>query len=136
MEYKLYKGYILGPGEQHPAIGVYETNIYRELSAAKDYSPFHTSESEWEAQLWIDGETTEPGYANQADVDELNRQEQVEVMSDVFKEGTMLLVVDRNGVQLFSLLLGGMSVRCQAWEEVYKTIMEGLPDEAYKPTKQ
>ena len=74
MEYKLYKGYILGPGEQHPAIGAYETNIYQTLGAAKGYTPYHTSESEWEAQLWIDGER---GYditawANQADVDELN----------------------------------------------------------------
>lgn len=54
-------------------------------------------------------------------------------MSDTFKEGTLLLVVDRNGVQLFSLPLGGLSDRSQAWEEVYKTIMEGLPDETYEP---
>lgn len=56
-------------------------------------------------------------------------------MSDVFKEGTLLIVVDRNGVQLFSLPLGGLSDRSQAWEEVYKTIMEGLPVEAYKPVE-
>ena len=74
MEYKLYKGYILGPGEQQPAIGVYETNIYQSLYAAKEYTPYHTSESEWEAQLWIEAEreydTT--AWATQADVDELN----------------------------------------------------------------
>ena len=56
-------------------------------------------------------------------------------MGDIFKEGTLLIVVDRNGVQLFSLPLGGLSDRSQAWEEVYKTIIEGLPEEAYKPTK-
>ena len=56
-------------------------------------------------------------------------------MSDGFKEGTLLTVVDRNGVQLFSLPLGGLSDRSQAWEEVYKTIMEGLPEEAYKPAE-
>ena len=56
-------------------------------------------------------------------------------ISDVFKRGTTLLVVDKNGVQLFSLSLGGLSDRSQAWEEVYKTIMEGLPEEAYKPVE-
>ena len=54
--------------------------------------------------------------------------------SDIFKEGTLLIVVDSNGAQLFNLPLGGISDRSQAWEEVYKTIMEGLPREAYEPT--
>jgi len=74
MTYKLYKGYILGPGEQHPAMGVYEVNIYQRFDAAKDYVPFHTSESEYEAELWIDSRMgyDATGWATQADVDELN----------------------------------------------------------------
>ncbi len=74
MEYKLYKGYILGPGEQHPAVGIYEVGIYQRFDAAKDYTPWHTSESELEAMLWIDGQAgyDAGGWATQADVDELN----------------------------------------------------------------
>ena len=78
MEYKLYRGYILGPGYQNPAYGVYETVIYRrkEDVIMEDYEAgvWHTSESEWEAQLWLDRESVVIGTATQADVDELNKK--------------------------------------------------------------
>ena len=70
MTYKLYKGYILGPGYQNPAYGIYEVDIFRHKEDLASESSWHTSESEWEAELWIDGEVG--GTATQADVDELN----------------------------------------------------------------
>lgn len=75
MEYKLYKGYIFGQGYQDPAHGIYEVSIYKSKEDVGTDFVFHTSESEWEAQLWIDSQTTEHGYAQQADIDELNKKE-------------------------------------------------------------
>lgn len=75
MEYKLYKGYILGPGTQIPAYDIYETDIFESKEDVSSGNVYHTSESDWEAQLWIDSQTTEYGHAQQADVDELNKKE-------------------------------------------------------------
>ena len=71
MEYKLYRGYILGPGYQNPAYGIYEVSIFLHKEDVEAGNEYHTSESEWEAQLWLDGDPVE-GTATQADVDELN----------------------------------------------------------------
>jgi hypothetical protein len=77
MEYKLYKGYILGPGEKNPAYDIYEVNIYLHKEDVGIENIWHTSENEWEAQLWLDrGELDllrAMGPATQADVDELNK---------------------------------------------------------------
>lgn len=74
MEYKLYKGYILGPGEQRPPYDVYEVDIFLHKEDVASGSVWHTSESEWEAQLWLDGRPGD-GTATQADVDELNKKD-------------------------------------------------------------
>jgi len=73
MEYKLYRGYILGPGYQNPAYGIYEVDIFLHKEDVETGNTWHTSESEWEAQLWLDGGPVE-GTATQADIDELNRK--------------------------------------------------------------
>jgi len=57
-------------------------------------------------------------------------------MGDRIKEGIQLIVVDRNGVQLFSTELGDWN----AWDydsqrELGQRIAEGLPEEAYKLAK-
>ncbi len=79
MEYKLYKGYILGPGYQNPAYDVYEVDIFRCRDDAISGNTFHTSESEWEAQQWIDREQEqEYGSAHQWEVDELNKATVIE----------------------------------------------------------
>lgn len=72
MEYKLYRGYILGPGYQNPAYDIYEVDIFLHKEDVESGNVYHTSESEWEAQLWLDGGPVD-GTASQADVDELNR---------------------------------------------------------------
>ena len=66
MIYKLHRGYILGPGFQD-----YEVWIFRTKEEIASQSAWHESESEWEAELWIDREPVD-GTATQADVDELN----------------------------------------------------------------
>jgi len=58
-------------------------------------------------------------------------------MGDRIKEGIQLIVVDRNGVQLFSTELGDWN----AWDydsqrELGQRIAEGLPEEAYKLTEE
>lgn len=130
MDYKLYRGYILGPGYQNPAYDIYETDIFMSKADVEADTSFHTSESDWEAESWINSEMIGEGTATQADVDRLN--EGVTVGNRV-KEGVSLLVVDRNGVQLYSTPLGGYNI----WEydsqrELGKAIAEGLPNEAYE----
>lgn len=73
MEYKLYRGYILGPGYQNPAYGVYEVDIFLHKEGVASGNVWHTSESELEAQLWLDGGPVD-GTATQTDVDELNKK--------------------------------------------------------------
>jgi len=76
MNYKFYKGYILGPGEQRPAYDIYEIDIFENRSQVEQGIPFHTSESELEAQDWIDRHIEVSGTygtATNDDVDELNR---------------------------------------------------------------
>lgn len=76
MEYKLHKGYIMGPGYQNPAYGIYETDIFRGKADVEAGSVHHTSESDWEAEQWLDREEAY-GTATQADVDELNQRVRV-----------------------------------------------------------
>jgi len=71
MEYKLYRGYILGPGYQNPAYDIYEVDIFLHKEDVEAGTVWRTSENEWEAQLWLNGGPVE-GTATQEDVDELN----------------------------------------------------------------
>lgn len=62
---------------------------------------------------------------------------EVNTMGDRIKEGITLIIVDSNGVQLFSRELGDWN----AWDyesqrELGQSIAEGLPEEAYKPTEE
>lgn len=80
MEYKLYNGYILGPGTEMPAYGIYEVEIFKSKGDVEASNVWHTSESEWEAQLWIDRQieygASRIGWASQADVDQLNKKDE------------------------------------------------------------
>lgn len=54
-------------------------------------------------------------------------------MRDRIKEGILLIVVDRNGVQIYSAELGGWNAYdYDSQHELGKRIAEGLPDEAYE----
>jgi len=82
MNYKFYRGYILGLGEQHPTYDIYEVEIFENRSQAERGVPTHTSASVLGAQGWIDryievsGLT---GVATSGDVDELNRVAPIEL---------------------------------------------------------
>lgn len=138
MEFKLYKGYILGPGEQRPTYDIYEVDIYKSKSDVEAGDVLHSSESEWEAQLWIDREEetiirSPESWATQADIDELNQAVCPPGVGDRIREGILLLVVDEDGVQLFNMPLGDYNVwEFDAQRELGKMIAEGLPGEAYK----
>ena len=131
MEYKLYRGYILGPGYQDPAHDIYEVSIYLHKEDVEADNAWHTSESEWEAQLWLDGGPID-GTATQQDVDELNLRARGTERNRM-KEGIRLLVVDRNGRQLIAIELDDWNAYdYDSQRELGQAIAEGLPDEAYK----
>ncbi len=55
-------------------------------------------------------------------------------VGDRLKEGTQLLIVDRNGVQLFSTPVGDLNIwDADPWADIRKVIAEGLSDDAFKP---
>ena len=49
-----YKGYIIDTGIQMPSYDIYEYNIFETRGQHEQGSPVHTSESEGEAEAWID----------------------------------------------------------------------------------
>lgn len=53
-------------------------------------------------------------------------------MAYTLKEGTTLLVVDRDGKQLFSMDMSGRDTDDpEAIREIGKSVCEGIPNEAY-----
>ncbi len=70
MEYRLHRGYILGPGYASPAYGIQEVDIFKSKEDVNSGIKFHTADQEWEAESLLLG--LEIGPALQADVDELN----------------------------------------------------------------
>lgn len=97
MEYKLYKGFILGPGLQNPAYGIFEVEIFKSKEDVASNFVFHTAENEWEAQLWIDRQMESGergGWARQDDVNSLNR-----VVEPKYPDEIMQRVRQRLGLQ-------------------------------------
>ena len=84
MEYKLYRGFILGYGEPKPGYSAYATDVFRSKADVIVGNPGHTSDNMYEAQVWIDKEDesvrrSPESYASQTDVDELNQKLQVSI---------------------------------------------------------
>lgn len=53
-------------------------------------------------------------------------------MGNIVKSGVRLIVIDVNGVQLFSMELGGWNMDdYDSQREIGKALSEGLPGEAY-----
>lgn len=52
--YKVYRGYIIAQGITMPSYDVYEYEIFENFEQFERHSPVHTSESETEAEQWVD----------------------------------------------------------------------------------
>lgn len=53
-DYKTYKGYIIAPGIRMPRYDIYEYEIFETREQYEGGNPVHTSESETEAEQWVD----------------------------------------------------------------------------------
>jgi len=102
MKFELYRGYILGPGEKQGYMDAPEINIYRELRTAKNYTPWHVSENDYEAELWIDRQPEGSGRAVQADVDDLNGEGQFDKDPPVPKYPIYIMQMVRQHLNLES----------------------------------
>lgn len=58
--YKTYKGYIIAPGITMPSYDVYEYEIFESFGQYEGHNPVHTSESEAEAEQWVDKQVKPP----------------------------------------------------------------------------
>ncbi len=52
--YKTYKGYIIAPGITMPRYDIYEYEIFETREQYDRGDPVHTSESDMEAEQWVD----------------------------------------------------------------------------------
>lgn len=52
--YKTYKGYIIAPGITMPSYNIYEYDIFENFGQYEEHNPIHASESELEAEQWVD----------------------------------------------------------------------------------
>ncbi len=130
MSMTLYKGFLIVEDE-----GV---KAYRNKEYYYGDIPTYTASSISHMHSLIDG-SGEVGEFALEHIDEvtsaIGRPLMEALISDRLKEGTRLIVVDKDGNQLFSTSVGDLNI----WDAdpvlaLGKAIAEGLPDDAFKPT--